>query len=71
MDVFVVYAAQAVDAARDATRTIPIIVPTVGDMLGGGYVASFGATGRQYHWNNSRRNWAEYEAATTAKGAAT
>jgi putative tryptophan/tyrosine transport system substrate-binding protein len=51
MDVLVVYAAQAVDAARDSTRTIPIVVPTVGDMLGGGYVAKLGATRRQYHWN--------------------
>lgn len=31
MDVLV-----AVDAARDATHTISIVVPTVGDMLGGG-----------------------------------
>jgi putative tryptophan/tyrosine transport system substrate-binding protein len=45
MDVLVVYAAQAVDAARDATRTIPIVVPTVGDMLGGGYVASLARPG--------------------------
>jgi putative ABC transport system substrate-binding protein len=45
MDVLVVYAAQAVDAARDATRTVPIVVSTVGDMLGGGYVASLARPG--------------------------
>jgi putative tryptophan/tyrosine transport system substrate-binding protein len=45
VDVLVVYAAQAVDAARDATRTIPIVVPTVGDMLAGGYVASLARPG--------------------------
>jgi putative ABC transport system substrate-binding protein len=45
VDVLVVYAAQAVDAARDATRTIPIVVPTVGDMLGPGYVTSLARPG--------------------------
>jgi putative tryptophan/tyrosine transport system substrate-binding protein len=45
VDVLVVYAAQAVDAARDATRTIPIVVPTVGDMLSPGYVASLARPG--------------------------
>jgi|RhiMetdeSRZDD1v2_1073273.scaffolds.fasta_scaffold196852_3 ABC-type uncharacterized transport system substrate-binding protein len=45
VDVLVVYAAQAVDAARDATRTIPIVMPTVGDALGAGYIASLARPG--------------------------
>jgi putative ABC transport system substrate-binding protein len=45
VDILVVYAAQAVDAAREATRTIPIVVPTVGDMLGAGYVAGLARPG--------------------------
>jgi putative tryptophan/tyrosine transport system substrate-binding protein len=43
MDVLVVYAAQAVDAARDATRTIPIVVPT------GGGTCWAGATSPAWH----------------------
>ena len=39
------YAAQAVNATRDATPTISIVVSTVGDMLGGGYVASLARPG--------------------------
>ena len=38
--VIVAEAAQAVDAARGATRTIPIVMVYVGDALGPGYVAS-------------------------------
>jgi putative tryptophan/tyrosine transport system substrate-binding protein len=40
VDVLVVWAAQAVDAARTATRTIPIVITGVGDALGAGYIAS-------------------------------
>jgi putative ABC transport system substrate-binding protein len=45
IDVLVAYAAQAIDAARDATRTIPIVMPAVGDALGAGYVASLSHPG--------------------------
>jgi len=43
--VIVVEAAQAVDAARGATRTIPIVMVYVGDALGPGYVASLAHPG--------------------------
>jgi putative tryptophan/tyrosine transport system substrate-binding protein len=43
--VIVAEAAQAVDAARAATRTIPIVMVYVGDALGPGYVASLARPG--------------------------
>lgn len=43
--VLVAEAAQAVDAARGATRTIPIVMVYVGDALGPGYVASLAHPG--------------------------
>jgi putative ABC transport system substrate-binding protein len=45
IDVLVVWAAQAVDAARKATTTIPIVVTGVGDALGAGYIASLAHPG--------------------------
>ena len=45
VDVIVTNAAQPIDAARDATRTIPIVMASVGDALGGGYVASLARPG--------------------------
>jgi putative ABC transport system substrate-binding protein len=45
IDVVVVWAAQAVDAARNATSTIPIVITGVGDALGGGYIASLAHPG--------------------------
>jgi putative ABC transport system substrate-binding protein len=45
IDVVVVWAAQAVDAARNATSTIPIVMTAVGDALGGGYIASLAHPG--------------------------
>lgn len=45
IDVLVVWAAQAVDAARKATSTIPIVVTGVGDALGAGYIASLAHPG--------------------------
>jgi putative ABC transport system substrate-binding protein len=45
VDVLVVWAAQAVDAARTATRTIPIVITGVGDALGAGYIASLAHPG--------------------------
>jgi putative tryptophan/tyrosine transport system substrate-binding protein len=45
IDVLVVWAAQAVDAARQATSTIPIVVTAVGDALGAGYIASLAHPG--------------------------
>jgi putative ABC transport system substrate-binding protein len=45
VDVLVVWAAQAVDAAREATRSIPIVITGVGDALGAGYIASLAHPG--------------------------
>jgi putative ABC transport system substrate-binding protein len=45
IDVLVVWAAQAVDAARKATTTIPIVITGVGDALGAGYIASLAHPG--------------------------
>jgi putative ABC transport system substrate-binding protein len=45
IDVLVVWAAQAVDAARKATSTIPVVVTAVGDALGAGYIASLAHPG--------------------------
>ena len=45
VDIIVTNAAQPVEAARDATRTIPIVMASVGDALGGGYVASLARPG--------------------------
>jgi len=44
-DVIVAEAAQAVDAARSATQTVPIVMVYVGDALGPGYVASLARPG--------------------------
>jgi len=45
IDVLVVWGAQAVDAARKATSTIPIVITAVGDALGAGYIASLAHPG--------------------------
>jgi putative ABC transport system substrate-binding protein len=45
IDVLVVWAAQAVDAARQATTSIPIVITAVGDALGAGYIASLAHPG--------------------------
>jgi putative ABC transport system substrate-binding protein len=45
IDILVVWAAQAVDAARKATTTIPIVISAVGDALGAGYIASLAHPG--------------------------
>ena len=45
VDVIITQAAQAIEAARDATRTIPIVMTSVGDALGAGYVASLARPG--------------------------
>jgi putative ABC transport system substrate-binding protein len=45
IDVLVAYAAQAIEAARNATRSIPIVMPAVGDALGAGYVTSLARPG--------------------------
>jgi len=44
-DVLVTYAAQAVDAVREATSIIPIVMAGVGNALGPGYVASLARPG--------------------------
>jgi putative ABC transport system substrate-binding protein len=45
VDVIVTQAAQPVEAARNATGTIPIVMATVGDALGAGYIASLARPG--------------------------
>ena len=45
VDVIVTHAAQPIEAARKATATIPIVMATVGDALGAGYVASLARPG--------------------------
>jgi putative ABC transport system substrate-binding protein len=45
VDVIVTSAAQPVEAARNATSTIPIVMTSVGDALGAGYVASLAHPG--------------------------
>ena len=45
IDVLVTSAAQAIEAARKATTTIPIVMASVGDALGAGYIASLARPG--------------------------
>jgi putative tryptophan/tyrosine transport system substrate-binding protein len=45
VDVIVTQAAQPVEAAIKATSTIPIVMASVGDAVGGGYVASLARPG--------------------------
>ena len=45
VDVIVTQAAQPVEAAMKATSTIPIVMASVGDAVGGGYVASLARPG--------------------------
>jgi putative ABC transport system substrate-binding protein len=45
VDVIVTNAAQPVEAARSATGTIPIVMASVGDALGAGYVSSLARPG--------------------------
>jgi putative ABC transport system substrate-binding protein len=45
VDVILTNAAQPVEAARKATSTIPIVMASVGDALGAGYVASLARPG--------------------------
>src|SRR5882724_7557715 len=45
VDVIVTNAAQPIEAARNATRTIPIVMATVGDAVGAGYVGSLARPG--------------------------
>jgi putative tryptophan/tyrosine transport system substrate-binding protein len=45
VDVILTNAAQPIEAARKATSTIPIVMASVGDALGAGYVASLARPG--------------------------
>ena len=45
VDVIVTNASTAVEAARNATNTIPIVMASVGDAVGSGYVASLARPG--------------------------
>ena len=45
VDVIVTNAAQPIEAARKATSTIPIVMASVGDALGAGYIASLAHPG--------------------------
>jgi putative ABC transport system substrate-binding protein len=44
-EILVAEAAQAVDAAREATKTVPIVMTYVGDALGPGYIVSLAHPG--------------------------
>jgi putative ABC transport system substrate-binding protein len=44
-EILIAEAAQAVDAARGATKTVPIVMAYVGDALGPGYIASLSHPG--------------------------
>ena len=56
VDVIVTNAAQPIEAARKATSTIPIVMASVGDAVGAGYIARLGAAGRKYHRTDTGRN---------------
>src|SRR5262249_45906559 len=45
VDAIVLHSAPAIEAARTATKTIPIIIVSVGDAVGAGYVASLAHPG--------------------------
>jgi putative ABC transport system substrate-binding protein len=45
VDAIVVHSAPAIEAARNATKTIPIVMALVGDAVGAGYVASLAHPG--------------------------
>jgi putative ABC transport system substrate-binding protein len=45
VDIIVTQAAQPIEAVIKATSTIPIVMATVGDAVGGGYVASLARPG--------------------------
>jgi putative ABC transport system substrate-binding protein len=45
VDVIVTNAAQPIEAARNATNTIPIVMASVGDAVGAGYIASLARPG--------------------------
>jgi putative tryptophan/tyrosine transport system substrate-binding protein len=45
VDVIITQAAQPVEAAMNATNTVPIVMATVGDAVGAGYVASLARPG--------------------------
>jgi putative ABC transport system substrate-binding protein len=45
VDVIVTNAAQPIEAAREATRTIPIVMASVGDAVGAGYIDSLAHPG--------------------------
>jgi hypothetical protein len=56
-------AAQAVDAVRKATTTIPIVMAGHGDALGAGVIGSLARPGGQYHWTCCRGDGAGHQAA--------
>jgi putative ABC transport system substrate-binding protein len=67
VDVIVTHAAQPVEAAIKATRTIPIVMATVGDAVGGGYVASLARPGGNVHRTNVDSDGAEHQALAAAE----
>ena len=65
VEVIVTQAAQPVEAARKATDTIPIVMASVGDAVGGGYVESLGSPWAQRDWPNTCGNRAKRQALGT------
>ena len=50
VDVIVTQAAQPIEAVRAATSTIPIVMASIGDAVGAGYVASLARPWGKHHW---------------------
>ena len=49
VDIILAFASAAVQAAKNATTSIPIVLAATGDPVGQGFVASSRATRRQHH----------------------
>jgi ABC-type uncharacterized transport system substrate-binding protein len=59
VDLILVSGAQAASAAKNVTTTIPIVMATAADPVGGGLIAS--AAGRQRHWAHGFRVRANHQ----------
>jgi hypothetical protein len=68
VDVIVTSAAQPIEAARSATNTIPIVMASVGDAPGGGYVANLARPGGNITGFNTCRDRSGRQAVTIDQG---